>query len=124
MACHASGSPDKYREIGSCTFKRPRSSRSMTQAPVNCLLSEAILNFVFRGVVCAPFFVAHPVCLLENNSSLDSYQNGSPKKMVSSFGANVCIILLRRSGSVRLAEGTRGSDSEDDAQNGRSECDV
>jgi hypothetical protein len=48
MACHASGSPVKYREIGSCTFNRPRSCRSKMQADVNCLLSDAILNFVFR----------------------------------------------------------------------------
>jgi hypothetical protein len=96
----------------------------MTQAPVNCLLSEAILNFVFRGVVCAPFFVAHPVCLLENNSSVDSYQNVSTKEVVGSFGTDVRILLLRQFGSVRLAEGARGSDGEDDAQNGRSECDV
>jgi hypothetical protein len=74
--------------------------------------------------VCAPFFVAHPVCLLENNSSLDSYQNVSTKEVVSSFDADVRILLRREFGSVRLAEGARGSDSEDGAQNGRSECDV
>jgi hypothetical protein len=72
----------------------------------------------------APFFIAHPVCLLENNSSADSYENGSPKKMVGSFGANVYILLLDQLSSVRLAENARGSDSEGTAQNGRLECDV
>ena len=77
-----------------------------------------------QTVRCAPFFVAHPVCLLENNSSADSYQNVSTKEVVGSFGADVRILLLRELASVRLAEGACGNDGEDAAQNGRSECDV
>ena len=75
-----------------------------------------------QSVRRSPFFVAHPVCLLENNSSVDSHQNVSTKEVVGSFGTDVRILLLSQFGSVRLAEDARGSDSEDDAQNGRSEC--
>src|SRR5580700_4027834 len=77
-----------------------------------------------QGVMCSPFFVAHPVCLLENNFSIDAHQNRSPKKAVGGFGADVCILLPEQFGSVRLAGSARGSDSEDDAQNGRVECEA
>ena len=52
--CHDAGRPERYREIGSCTFKRPRSWRSKIQAAVNCLPREAILNLVWTVFAAPP----------------------------------------------------------------------
>jgi hypothetical protein len=52
------------------------------------------------GVTGAPFFIAQPVRILEDNFSIDSNQNGSPKEVSSGFRANVCVLSLEQFRSI------------------------
>ena len=70
------------------------------QAAVNCLLSEAILNFVV-GVLCA---FRDSICLLKDNFAIHSYQDRSSKRVVSGFCSDVCVHQFKNvSVVIRLA---------------------
>jgi hypothetical protein len=73
-----------------------------------------------NGVTGAPFLIAQPVRILEDNFPIDSNQNGSPKEVSSGFRANACVFSIEQFRSICLAESARGREGA--TENQHSEC--